>query len=312
MDEVKKKALEKQGYKIVGNHSGVKLCHWMRQSLYYNRPCYKQTFYGIESHKCVQMTPSVDWCSENCTFCWRAQGWEGARIPQEDEAEDILEGSIQAQRLLLTGFKGDSRTDMKKWLDAQQPKHMAISLTGEPTLYGKLDDLLSEAKKRGISTFVVTNGTDPTALEKLKVLPTQLYVTVAAPNKKLFNEILNPIYKDGWERLNQTLELLPSLKTRTVIRHTLVKSFNLGYIEEYYRLDKKADPDFIENKGYVHVGGSRNRLTINNMPSHEEIRDFSFRLNGYLNYDFGGEREDSRIVLLSKDVKKNMIDFSAV
>ena len=312
MDEVKKKALEKQGYKIVGNHSGVKLCHWMRQSLYYNRPCYKQTFYGIESHKCLQMTPSVDWCSENCTFCWRAQGWEGARIPQEDEAEDILEGSMQAQRLLLTGFKGDSRTDMKKWLDAQQPKHMAISLTGEPTLYGKLDDLLSEAKKRGISTFVVTNGTDPTALEKLKVLPTQLYVTVAAPNKKLFNEILNPIYKDGWERLNQTLELLPSLKTRTVIRHTLVKSFNLGYIEEYYRLDKKADPDFIENKGYVHVGGSRNRLTINNMPSHEEIRDFSFRLNGYLNYDFGGEREDSRIVLLSKDVKKNAIDFSAV
>ena len=312
MDEVKKKALEKQGYKIVGNHSGVKLCHWMRQSLYYNRPCYKQTFYGIESHKCVQMTPSVDWCSENCTFCWRAQGWEGARIPQEDEAEDILEGSIQAQRLLLTGFKGDSRTDMKKWLDAQQPKHMAISLTGEPTLYGKLDDLLSEAKKRGISTFVVTNGTDPTALEKLKVLPTQLYVTVAAPNKKLFNEILNPIYKDGWERLNQTLELLPSLKTRTVIRHTLVKSFNLGYIEEYYRLDKKADPDFIENKGYVHVGGSRSRLTINDMPSHEEIRDFSFRLNGYLNYDFGGERQDSRIVLLSKDVKKNMIDFSAV
>ena len=312
MDEVKKKALEKQGYKIVGNHSGVKLCHWMRQSLYYNRPCYKQTFYGIESHKCLQMTPSVDWCSENCTFCWRAQGWEGARIPQEDEAEDILEGSMQAQRLLLTGFKGDSRTDMKKWLDAQQPKHMAISLTGEPTLYGKLDDLLSEAKKRGISTFVVTNGTDPTALEKLKVLPTQLYVTVAAPNKKLFNEILNPIYKDGWERLNQTLELLPSLKTRTVIRHTLVKSFNLGYIEEYYRLDKKADPDFIENKGYVHVGGSRNRLTINNMPSHEEIRDFSFRLNGYLNYDFGGEREDSRIVLLSKDIKKNAIDFSAV
>lgn len=312
MDEIKRRALEKQGYKIVGDHSGVKLCHWMRQSLYYNRPCYKQTFYGIESHKCVQMTPSVDWCSENCNFCWRAQGWEGAKIPVENEAEDILEGSIQAQRQLLTGFKGDSRTDMKKWLDAQQPKHMAISLTGEPTLYGKLDDLLAEARARKISTFVVTNGTNPEALESLRVLPTQLYVTVAAPNKKLFDEMLNPVYKDAWERLNRTLELLPNLKTRTVIRHTLVKDFNLGYVEEYYRLDKKAEPDFIENKGYVHVGGSRNRLTISNMPSHEDIRDFSSRLNGYLNYDFGGEREDSRIVLLSKNRRNNLIDFSAL
>jgi len=74
MDELKRKMLEKQGYRIVGDHSAVKLCHWMRQSLYYNRPCYKQTFYGIESHRCVQMTPAVDWCSENCNFCWRARG----------------------------------------------------------------------------------------------------------------------------------------------------------------------------------------------------------------------------------------------
>lgn len=309
---MRKRALEKQGYRIVGDHSAVKLCHWMRQSLYYNRPCYKQTFYGIESHRCVQMTPAVDWCSENCIFCWRAQGWQGDKIPEEDEASDILEGSITAQRALLTGFKGDGRTDMKKWLDAQQPRHMAISLTGEPTLYGKLDDLLVEAKKRKISTFVVTNGTNPDALERLTVLPTQLYVTVAAPNEKLFNEILNPTYKDGWNRLNRTLEILPSLNTRTVIRHTLVKNFNLGYVEEYYRLDRKADPDFIENKGYVHVGGSKNRLSISDMPSHEEIRDFSFRLNGYINYDFGGEREDSRIVLLSKDKRKNLIEFSAI
>jgi hypothetical protein len=27
------KILEKQHYAIVGNHSGVKLCHWMKQSL---------------------------------------------------------------------------------------------------------------------------------------------------------------------------------------------------------------------------------------------------------------------------------------
>ncbi len=312
MDDVKRKTLEKQGYKIVGEHSAVKLCHWMRQSLYYNRPCYKQTFYGIESHRCIQMTPALDWCSENCLFCWRAQGWDGVKIPEEDDASEILEGSIVAQRQLLTGFKGDKRTDIGKWLEAQQPRHMAISLTGEPTLYSKLNDLLAEAKKRKISTFLVTNGTNPEALEKLEVLPTQLYVTVAAPNEKIFKELLNPVYSNGWEKLNRTLELLPSLETRIVIRHTLVKDYNLGFIEEYYRLDKKADPDFIENKGYVHVGGSKGRLSISNMPSHEEIRDFSSRLNGYLNYDFGGEREDSRIVLLSKDRRKNLIDFNSI
>ncbi len=312
MDEIKRKALEKQGYKIVGNHSAVKLCHWMRQSLYYNRPCYKQTFYGIESHRCVQMTPTVDWCSESCLFCWRAQGWEGVKIPEEDDAFGVMEGSILAQKQLLTGFKGDSRTDIKKWLEAQQPKHMAISLTGEPTLYGKLNDLLYEAKQRKISTFLVTNGTNPEALEKLETLPTQLYVTVAAPNEKIFRELLNPTYRDGWERLMKTLDFLSTVDTRTVIRHTLVKDFNLGYIEDYYKLDKRADPDFIENKGYVHVGGSKGRLSIENMPSHEEIREFSNRLSGYLNYDFGGEREDSRIVLLSKDRRKNLIDFSAI
>jgi Fe-S oxidoreductases len=312
MDEIKRKTLEKQGYKIVGNHSAVKLCHWVKQSLYYNRPCYKQTFYGIESHRCIQMTPAVDWCSENCSFCWRAQGWEGVKIPEEDDAEFIMEGSIEAQRKLLTGFKGEPRTDMKKWIEANEPRHMAISLTGEPTLYSKLNDLLYEAKKRKISTFVVSNGTNPDAIRKLEVMPTQLYITVAAPNERIFKELLNPVYHDAWERLNETLELVSTLDTRIVIRHTLVKGFNLGYEEEYYKLDKKADPDFIENKGYVHVGGSRGRLSISNMPTHEEIRQFSFRLNGYLNYEFGGEREDSRIVLLSKDRSKNLIDFNNV
>ncbi|MFQ5986189.1 MAG: 4-demethylwyosine synthase TYW1, partial [Thermoplasmata archaeon] len=48
--------LEKQGYKLIGSHSGVKLCHWTKQSLKHDRGCYKQHFYGIDSHRCMQMT----------------------------------------------------------------------------------------------------------------------------------------------------------------------------------------------------------------------------------------------------------------
>lgn len=32
--------------------------------------CYKHTFYGIESHRCMEATPSLA-CANKCVFCWR-------------------------------------------------------------------------------------------------------------------------------------------------------------------------------------------------------------------------------------------------
>ena len=52
--------LAKQRYHLVGDHGGVKVCHWTKQSLIADRSCYKGTFYGIESHGCMQMAPNVD------------------------------------------------------------------------------------------------------------------------------------------------------------------------------------------------------------------------------------------------------------
>ena len=52
--------LSKQRYQLVGEHGGVKVCHWTKQSLIADRSCYKGTFYGIESHGCMQMAPNVD------------------------------------------------------------------------------------------------------------------------------------------------------------------------------------------------------------------------------------------------------------
>ena len=65
-----RKALTKQGYRIVGSHSGVKLCRWTKSMLRGRGGCYKHTFYGIESHRCMESTPSLA-CANKCVFCWR-------------------------------------------------------------------------------------------------------------------------------------------------------------------------------------------------------------------------------------------------
>ncbi len=310
MNQEFKKILKKQHYGIVGNHSGVKLCHWMRQSLLYGRECYKQTFYGIKSHRCLQMTPTINQCTHNCLFCWRHQGFPEEEFENIDDPKFILENSIEQQRRLITGFKGDDRCDQKKWKEANDPNMLACSLTGEPTLYPMLSEFFEECHKKNITTFLVTNGTNPKALEKMDTLPKQLYVSIVAPTKEIYKKICSPVISNGWERINKTLELLPSLDTRTVIRHTLVNGWNMDkkYIDYYAKLDKKADPMFIEPKGYVFVGYSRKRMNISNMPSHKMIVDFSKDLSKKTGYDLLMEKSDSRVTLLSKEKNPDRFD----
>jgi tRNA wybutosine-synthesizing protein 1 len=303
-----KRKLEKQQYRLVGNHGAVKLCHWMRQSMLKGRMCYKQAFYGISSHRCLQMTPVVQDCNQECIFCWRVRGFEG-QDDAWDEPGEMLDELIKQQRLLITGFPGDPRCDLKKYEQAKEPKHVAISLAGEPTLYPHLSELIDECHRRGMSTFLVTNGTMPEVIENLDPLPTQLYVTLAAPNKSIYREVCQPRVADGWERLMRTLEILPSLSTRTVIRHTLVAGHNLGYEAEYAELDRKADPTFIEPKGFVFVGSSRERLSIDNMPSHQSIVEFGLRLGEMLGLDLLKEKADSRVVLLGEKTVKVELDL---
>jgi tRNA wybutosine-synthesizing protein 1 len=54
-----RKALTKTGYKLLGSHSGVKLCRWTKAMLRGRGGCYKHTFYGIQSFQCMEMTPSL-------------------------------------------------------------------------------------------------------------------------------------------------------------------------------------------------------------------------------------------------------------
>ncbi len=147
----------------------------------------------------------------------------------------------------------------------------------------------------------------PEVLEKLDPLPRQLYVTVAAPSEEIYKKLCVPLQKDGWERLNRTLELLPSLGTRTVIRHTLVEGWNIGWEREYAKLDNLADPLFIEPKGYVFVGYSRERMHNSNMPSHERIMDFSNKLCAETGRTILADQKPSRVVLMGTDKAKMKI-----
>jgi tRNA wybutosine-synthesizing protein 1 len=309
MNSELRKILEKQHYSLIGNHSGVKLCHWMRQSLLYNRECYKQSFYGIQSHRCLQMTPAINHCTHTCLFCWRFQQFTERELNEVDDPSYILDEAITAQRKLITGFKGDSRCNQQKWKEANYPNMLACSLSGEPTLYPQLGELFDICHKKGITTFLVTNGTTPEIIEKLDPLPKQLYVSVVAPNEEVYKKICSPLIINGWKKLNQTLELLPSLNCRTVIRHTLVNNWNMNdkYLEDYKKLDAKAAPMFIEPKGYVFVGYSRKRMNLSNMPSHENVRNFGNQLAELMGYEYIMEKPDSRVVLLGKNQNNRKI-----
>ena len=296
-----KKILEKQHYKIVGRHSAVKLCHWTKRSILDEGFCYKQKFYGIESHRCLQMTPAVAWCTQKCIFCWRnIEQTLGTKLDEFDEPEDIINGAIEAQRKLLSGYGGiPERINKTKFKEAQDPNQVAISLSGEPTIYSKIGELIGEFNKRKFTTFLVTNGTLPERLEKLENLPTQLYLSLDAPNEKIYNRICNPILSENWKKINDTLGIFPSLETRKVIRITAIKGLNMLSEEGYARLVQRAEPDFVEVKAYMFIGGSRKRLSLENMPSFAEVREFSENLSSYLGYSIKDFKEDSRVVLLS-------------
>jgi tRNA wybutosine-synthesizing protein 1 len=74
----------------------------------------------------------------------------------------------------------------------------------------------------------------------------------------------------------------------------------LEHPELYAKLIEKANPTYIEPKAYMHVGFSRLRLSFENMPSHEEIRNFADDLAKETGYSILDEAKESRVVLLSK------------
>ena len=311
-DEYEKlrKAYSKQGYHFVGKYAVVKPCHWMKKSLLTRGKefCYKQKFYGIPSHRCLQMSPTI-FCNERCVFCWRAHPEElGVKINElgpfkYDDPESIVINSVIEWKRILSGYRGNPKVDPLMLEEAMRPIHVAISLVGEPTLYPYLGQLVDAYFKYGFKTaFIVTNGTRPDVLENLERKPSQLYVSVVAPDFETFKKVARPIIspKIAWNNLMNTLELLPSFSIPTVIRITLVKGLNMHNLEGYAKLIEKAEPTYVEPKAAMSVGYFKYRLTKDNMPRHSEVREFGKKLAELIGYKMIDEAVNSRIVLLSK------------
>jgi tRNA wybutosine-synthesizing protein 1 len=302
LTEIEIKALEKKGYRFAGDlkHAAAKVCHWTKKSLLNEGVCYKEKFYGIESHRCLQMSPSIPFCHQKCSFCWRDISITKTEWDEDfDEPGRIIDDCIDAQRNLLCGFFGNNTADKKKLEESQEPKNAAISLAGEPMLYPRINDLITEFNRRDFTTFLVTNGMTPSKLENLDKEPTQLYISLDAPNKEVYNDVCQPQITGGWERLNQSLDLLSSFKCRTVLRTTCVKDYNMIDPQEYADIIKRSNPDFIEIKAYMYIGSSRNRLKFENMPSNEDINIFAESIAKLCDRDIINSSFESRVILLS-------------
>ncbi len=325
LDALKEK-MKGQGYHFVGKHSAVKICEYTANGLRGGTLCYKYSFYGIKSWQCVQATPAIG-CNLSCRFCWRiipdelGINWnELNAVDKWDDPEGIVDGMITEQRRIVSGFKGaaDTDTKMRRWQEANQPRHVALSLTGEPTFYPKLGKLLEAFHTRGISTFLVSNGTLPEAIARLDPPPTQLYISLQAPDEETYMKTTRPKVPNAWERFRKSLSMLKTLDTRTVLRMTLIKGLNMRNPDGYAELIKLAGVNYVEVKGFSFVGSSREEqrhLSLDSMPNHDEIREFANALAEKTGYIVTAEHRVSRIVLLSRDQASKdgrIIDFSKI
>ena len=262
------------------------------------------------------MTPVVDKCTHSCDFCWRITPsdigihWNQTEISPDkvDSVDQLLDGVIGANIKSLGGYNPEvnPRVSKAKYNQARNPKHVAISLAGEPTLYPLLNDFIEEISNRKMTSFLVTNGTRPDVIENLS-MPTQLYVTLPAPDHETYKRLCRPLESKGWENLNRTLEILPSLSGRRVIRLTMVAGLNMYNPRDYSSLIDKSEVDFIEVKGYMHIGSSRKRLNRVHAPAHREVMAFAEKISHLTGYNLDDEQKTSRVVLLSRKKNTNKI-----
>ncbi|XP_031719335.1 S-adenosyl-L-methionine-dependent tRNA 4-demethylwyosine synthase TYW1 isoform X2 [Anarrhichthys ocellatus] len=296
-----RKALTKQGYKLIGSHSGVKLCRWTKSMLRGRGGCYKHTFYGIESHRCMETTPSLA-CANKCVFCWRhhtnpvGTEWRW----KMDPAEKILQEAMEKHQSMIRQFRGVPGVKPERYEEGLAVKHCALSLVGEPIMYPEINIFIRLLHSHRISSFLVTNAQFPQEIGSL-VPVTQLYVSVDASTKDSLKKIDRPLFKDFWPRFLGSLRALGEKRQRTVYRLTLVKAWNVEEMQSYSELIALGQPDFIEVKGVTYCGESAaSSLTMANVPWHQEVVAFVQQLADMLpQYEIACEHEHSNCLLIA-------------
>ncbi len=325
-----KKELERKKYSVVGNSSGVQICNWTKKSLKGEGCCWKERFYGIKSHGCCQFSPSLMWCEHRCVQCWRPIELNlGTKIPEIDDPKEILSQIIEARKKLLMCFKVFEKVNKRKFKESLEPTLYTFSLAGEPTLYPRLGEMILEIRKKKAVSFLVTNGQNPSVLKRLEKessLPTQLTLSLNAPNKSLHKIWHNSCNKDAWDRMIKSLKVIKSLKgkCRRCIRLTLVKKgsnlnsplkslTNMGQelISQYAELISLSDPDFVHIKGFTSIGYARYRMGADKMPWFIEVRKYAKKILKELRkkdrkWKQLGADKKSCVIILSKLNKKDM------
>jgi len=303
-------ALTKQGYAIIGSHSGVKICRWTKSALRGRGSCYKYSFYGIKSHLCMETTPSLS-CSNKCVFCWRhgtnpvGTTWRW----KVDPPEMIFEGAMEAHLKKIKMMRGVPGVRAERFQEAMRIRHCALSLVGEPIFYPHINEFVALLHNQRISSFLVCNAQHPDQLAALKPV-TQLYVSIDASNRDSLRKVDRPLHRDFWERFLRCLDILREkrFRMRTVFRLTLVKGFNIDdEAEGYAALVERGLPCFVEVKGVTYCGTSASSsagLTMQNVPFYSEVVAFVEALNAALQrrgleYGIAAEHAHSCCVLLA-------------
>eukprot|EP00397_Hematodinium_sp_SG-2012_P039463 GEMP01043090.1.p1 GENE.GEMP01043090.1~~GEMP01043090.1.p1 ORF type:complete len:401 (+),score=70.01 GEMP01043090.1:86-1288(+) len=299
-------SLQTDGHQLIGKHSSVKMCRWTKNAMKKQGMCYKHTFYGINSHQCMEMTPSLA-CANRCVFCWRNHSnpitmkWDF----EVDEPDFIVNEALrlhQRKFIRQVAIGPSPALDSERATAAEQVRHCALSLVGEPVIYPRINELLDSLHARRVSTFLVTNGQFPDQLEKVQ-RATQLYCSVDAPTEAELIKVGRPLFKDAFARLEASLDILRTKreKMRTVCRLTLL---NLGHDAELYaKLIERAMPDFIEIKGatYAPKVFSPVNLTMKHIPTHTEVRHMALAMQHYLPaYGIASEHHHSCAMLLAR------------
>ncbi|CCW61322.1 unnamed protein product [Phytomonas sp. EM1] len=272
--------LTKQGYRLVGSHSAVKLCRWTKSMLRGRGGCYKHTFYNINSSQCMEMTPSLA-CANKCVFCWRHHTNPVSRSFRwrQDPPERLIAGGMAAHYQMIKQMRGVPGVTPERLAAAMEIRHCALSLVGEPIMYPQINAFCGLLHARRISSFMVTNAQFPEQLRELRPV-TQLYLSVDAATPEELRRIDRPLFEDYWERCLACVAELRRKRQRTVFRLTLVNAYNSENVVGYADLVERAWPDFIEVKGVTYCGTSpTSTLTMKeNVPRHEEVIAFCEKL----------------------------------
>ncbi|MFN3621511.1 MAG: 4-demethylwyosine synthase TYW1 [Nitrososphaerales archaeon] len=309
-----KQILKKQGYHIVGTHSATKKCRWLHNSLLYNRPCYKEKFYGISSHRCLQASPAILNCLTRCVHCWRLMpgdegySWSDTFGNTWDEPEFVAEELIREHKRIVCGYGAlvkEGRVEKKRLEEALEPTNIALSLSGEPTIYPHLTELIQEFKKRKMTVFLVTSGVLPRALKRIadsEFKPTQFYISLTAWDAESYQTLNRPIAEKLWSALQQSLEITTTLSCPTVFRITVIHGLNDGAeaVKGFSKMVARYQPTYVEAKAYMHVGYSTKRLKRSNMPTHNQVKTLAEALYKHTGYQIVDEDTDSRVILLKK------------